>query len=570
MELLDKEMATATPLGLLQAESSSMLLWMVTTEVAGCPFLARVLGPTVGEICRSGKLYEMDPARVDPNLVSSNASKLMNTVNGIIDALNNNIDQFPLCCSQILFAVETAVSNTFGLMAHTTVSRYIYHRFLLEAILAPAAVGITDAQPDDNALRTLALVHQILEKLCTVDGVFERSNPQERHLVPLNKVLDEAREHLDSFTAAVVSVGAPYSPVAPAAYENGGIIFAQSDVDAVHAYLSDHFVEVFSSISDIRSEAVAAEITARLRPILFSGVSKGPSLPVGQSPAPPHPIGLTNSAYQTRVPAPMGSEPPAVTAAYQSRALAMPPPASASVTGSSTAINSVTDIDPLDRVGLGIIFRKDAYGLYHVLTMTKGGPAHETNVIEVDDVIMEVNGRQVVGMSLSQLKQIIMGPIGTPVKMAFERPRGPSTERYEVTVFRGNLEQKAGASDQISTQSRTEMGEGMRVFQEIAKLVCEVDELQQRRMRGEKALQAAEQLRQEYEKACEESEARVAKLEESVVEVKDAIKKTKVKRDVMENKIEDLKKMYQDIASGKVAPPKPRPGKGKGKGKEKR
>lgn len=177
-ELLDKEMATVSPLGLLQAESASMLLWMVTTEVAGCPFLARVLGPTVGEICRSDRVLEMDPQRADPSMISANASKLLNIVNTIIDALNHNIDHFPLCCSQILYAVENAVANTFGLMAHTTVSRYLYHRFFLEAILAPAAVGITDAQPNDNALHNLALVHQIMEKLCTIDGVFERNNQQ--------------------------------------------------------------------------------------------------------------------------------------------------------------------------------------------------------------------------------------------------------------------------------------------------------------------------------------------------------------------------------------------------------
>lgn len=160
-------------------------------------------------------------------------------------------------------------------------------------------------------------------------------------LVPLNQALDKTREHLESFTAAVVSVGAPYSPVATTAAENGGVCFEQEDMDAVHAYLSSHFVEIFSSMSDIRSEAVAAEITARLRPVLFAGATKGPSLPIGQSPAPPHPIGLTTTAYQTRVPAPMGSEPPAITAVYQTRAMALPPPASATA-GNSEAYNSMT------------------------------------------------------------------------------------------------------------------------------------------------------------------------------------------------------------------------------------
>ena len=49
--------------------------------------------------------------------------------------------------------------------------------------------------------------------------------------------------------------------------------------------------------------------------------------------------------------------------------------------------------------------------------------------------------------------------------------------------------------------------------------VSEVDELQQRRMRGEKALQAAEVLRQEYVEACEKSDERAARLKEEIEEV---------------------------------------------------
>ena len=46
-------------------------------------------------------------------------------------------------------------------MRMQTITRYLFHRFLLEAILAPAAVGVTDVQPDEKTLRTLTLVHQV-------------------------------------------------------------------------------------------------------------------------------------------------------------------------------------------------------------------------------------------------------------------------------------------------------------------------------------------------------------------------------------------------------------------------
>lgn len=39
----------------------------------------------------------------------------------------------------------------------------------------------------------------------------------------------------------------------------------------------------------------AAEISSRLRPVLFGGIMNGPKLPIGEAPPKPHPIGLTSS-----------------------------------------------------------------------------------------------------------------------------------------------------------------------------------------------------------------------------------------------------------------------------------
>ena len=76
------------------------------------------------------------------------------------------------------------------------------------------------------------------------------------------------------------------------------------------------------------------------------------------------------------------------------------------------------------KLGVGIIFRKDPYGLFHVLTIAKGSPAEASGVIMKGDVLMNVNGHPAVGMSLAQLKTYIVGPAGTPVKLIFERPQG--------------------------------------------------------------------------------------------------------------------------------------------------
>jgi C-terminal processing protease CtpA/Prc len=57
------------------------------------------------------------------------------------------------------------------------------------------------------------------------------------------------------------------------------------------------------------------------------------------------------------------------------------------------------------KMGVGLIFRKDPYGLLHVLTIAKGSPAEVGGVISKGDVLMNINGHPAVGMSLAQVER---------------------------------------------------------------------------------------------------------------------------------------------------------------------
>ena len=50
---------------LLQVESQTMVLWLVITEVSGCPFLTRALGPIINNILNSRESFELDPREAD-------------------------------------------------------------------------------------------------------------------------------------------------------------------------------------------------------------------------------------------------------------------------------------------------------------------------------------------------------------------------------------------------------------------------------------------------------------------------------------------------------------------------
>ena len=67
-------------------------------------------------------------------MVTANTSNLSSLVNRLVDSLIDNADRFPLCCSQILYSIEVAVSNTFGLMAQTTGEAGLSRAFPDEAL----------------------------------------------------------------------------------------------------------------------------------------------------------------------------------------------------------------------------------------------------------------------------------------------------------------------------------------------------------------------------------------------------------------------------------------------------
>mmetsp|Transcript_87697 Transcript_87697/g.128279 ORF Transcript_87697/g.128279 Transcript_87697/m.128279 type:complete len:870 (+) Transcript_87697:45-2654(+) len=554
-ELTSREMTTATPLGLLQVESQSMVLWLVITEVSGCPFLTRALGPIINNILNSRETFELDPSLNRDELPIA-AGNIQAAVKAILDSLNAQVEAFPHCCAIVLYTLEQSISRQFGVMASSTVARYLFHRFILEALLAPSAVGLSDVRPTPDQLRSLSTLHQVLEKAATPEGSFSRADARERHLIPLNNLLPIARTKLSAFLQTVLSMGAPYSPMMAAAASNGGVVYMQADMDVVSAFLRNHYVEVYSAIVDMRSDRTAAELSSRLRPVLFGGANKGPNLPIGEVPPKPHPMGLTTSAYQTALPPPIGSIPNEIVALSQLEENALPPPGEASNESYGMGANAMGTGIPTThgKLGVGIIFRKDPYGLFHVLTIAKGSPAETSGVIVKGDVLMNINGHSAVGMSLAQIKSYIVGPPGTPVKLIFERPQGSTTFRFEVCLFRGHTK---GGSKQLAPSTYVKHpNEDSKVWHEMTKIFSEVEELQQRRARAEKAFHAAEQLRQEYETAAKESEARAEALRNEVDQVRLRLEKVLSEKQIIE----------QDIVAQKMNNSKPKGGIGMGGG----
>ena len=535
-KITQREIEACTPLGLMQAESQCMVLWLVMTEVAGCPFLTQALGPVVSNVLLSRETFELDPQQ-NPDQLPVAAANVQAAVKAILDALNANVEAFPHCVAVLLYTMEQAIARQFGTTASATMAHYVFERFILEALLAPSAVGLPDMRPTRVQMRSLATIHQVLEKAATPDASFRRDDVKERHLLPLNALLPIARNKLSSFLSAVLSMGAPYAPLTKASAGNGGVTFQDSDMHVLADFLRRQYVEVYSALCDMRSPQLAAMLSARLRPLVFGSSSEGPPLDSRLAPARPHPIGLTRSAYQSMVPPPLGTVPNEVVERSQRPENALEPPPEASAASLGMGVNALaTGIPDLQgKLGVGLVFRKDPYGLFHVLTIAQGSPAEASAVINKGDVLMNVNGQAVVGMSLAQIKAQIVGPPGTPVKLVFERPLGSTTSRYEVCLFRGHT--KTGNKQMAPPTYAKHANEDSKVWHEMTKIFSEVEELQQRRTRAEKAFHAAEQLRQEYDAAAAESEVRASALRNEVDQVRIRLEKVRAEREVIDRDI---------------------------------
>mmetsp|Transcript_29759 Transcript_29759/g.69951 ORF Transcript_29759/g.69951 Transcript_29759/m.69951 type:complete len:394 (-) Transcript_29759:529-1710(-) len=76
-----------------------------------------------------------------------------------------------------------------------------------------------------------------------------------------------------------------------------------------------------------------------------------------------------------------------------------------------------------DRAGVGLIFVEglDMNRSIAVMTFVRGGPAERDGQIKVGDIIVQVDGHTVEGEPLNVVRQLILGPPGTKVKLAFRR-----------------------------------------------------------------------------------------------------------------------------------------------------
>mmetsp|Transcript_30669 Transcript_30669/g.71662 ORF Transcript_30669/g.71662 Transcript_30669/m.71662 type:complete len:374 (+) Transcript_30669:3-1124(+) len=123
-----------------------------------------------------------------------------------------------------------------------------------------------------------------------------------------------------------------------------------------------------------------------------------------------------------------------------------------SMTSLNTGGNSFTTGEPHQGLaGIGLLMQQDGGPSTKVFikNVVPGGACGRDGVVQVGDFVVGVNGNNVVGLPVAEIRECIVGPIGSQIRVSFERQNG---EVYERTLTRGSA---VASEDPYHSMSRS-------------------------------------------------------------------------------------------------------------------
>jgi hypothetical protein len=104
-----------------------------------------------------------------------------------------------------------------------------------------------------------------------------------------------------------------------------------------------------------------------------------------------------------------------------------------------------------DVAGVGLFFKMDNMGRYYVEMVMPKSSAEATGVVERGDILEVVDEKTTIGVSLAQLRDMILGKTGSYVNLSFLREKGGDSFRYDVDLFRGTPNMPMDADEEVNT-----------------------------------------------------------------------------------------------------------------------
>mmetsp|Transcript_1486 Transcript_1486/g.3350 ORF Transcript_1486/g.3350 Transcript_1486/m.3350 type:complete len:398 (-) Transcript_1486:88-1281(-) len=92
--------------------------------------------------------------------------------------------------------------------------------------------------------------------------------------------------------------------------------------------------------------------------------------------------------------------------------------------------------------GIGLLMQQDASeDKVFIKSVVAGGACERDGSVQVGDYVLQVNGENVVGYPVASIRERIVGPVGSTVRVVFES--GRTGQQYERSFVRGNAQNQA-------------------------------------------------------------------------------------------------------------------------------
>lgn len=186
----------------------------------GTDYIEEILGDKIFEINEINPNCEVDPGKLQPGEeLEEHWDKLLQFTNEIWECVARSAAKFPPELRHILKYIRAVAEDRYGdflrTVAFTSVSGFLFLRFICPAILNPKLFGLLRDYPRPRAQRTLTLIAKALQALANLSNIGKK----EVWMEPMNRFLSSRRQALKDFIDDVCAIPAERSNhVLPASY----------------------------------------------------------------------------------------------------------------------------------------------------------------------------------------------------------------------------------------------------------------------------------------------------------------------------------------------------------------
>lgn len=186
----------------------------------GNEYIEEILGDKIFEINEINPNCEVDPGKIQPGEdINQHWDQLLHFTNEIWECVAKSANRFPPELRHILKYIRAVAEDRYGdflrTVAFTSVSGFLFLRFICPAILNPKLFGLLRDYPRPRAQRTLTLIAKALQALANLSNIGKK----ETWMEPMNRFLTSRRQSLKDFIDEICAIPAERSNVIlPASY----------------------------------------------------------------------------------------------------------------------------------------------------------------------------------------------------------------------------------------------------------------------------------------------------------------------------------------------------------------